>query len=188
MKPRELMVVLLRVLGIWQLINGLVVLATLLQVLTRIGGNRVPPLAQLLWPFAAPSTVHLVAGVLLLLLANPIARWFYPIDREDEDSVEPRAPGPLARRWAETPKQVRLGLGIFMAVVLPMTSIALSTPEAPLLVTMGSALHTLLLVGIACAAIAYLLRRRWKPIPSFFVMLIAIFALTTLLNAMRRIL
>ncbi len=187
MKPRELMVVLLRVLGIWELIHGCAAVAPFLQVLSQSGSGRFPALPQILWSLGGASAIHFVAGVALLWFAIPLSWLFYPSDAQGNDE-EPAPPGPLARRLAAIPPQVKLGMGIFLAVVLPVTSVALSTPDAPLLVTMGRALHTLFLIVIACAAVAYLVRRRWPPFPSFLAMLIAIFALSTLLNAMRRML
>ncbi|MEX2112800.1 MAG: hypothetical protein WD845_06410 [Pirellulales bacterium] len=187
MKPRELFVVLLRVLGIWELINGCASIAPFLQIVSRSGGARFGDLPQILWSLAGASAIHFVAGAALLWFAIPLSWLFYPSDAQGNDE-EPAPPGPLARRLAAIPPQVKLGIGIFLAVVLPITSVALSTPDAPLLITMGTALHTLFLIAIACAAVAYLVRRKWPPIPSFLVMLIAIFALSTLLNAMRRML
>ncbi len=163
MKPRELMVVLLRVLGIWEFLNGCTVLTTFLQVMEqqRRAGF---PWSGILWSLGAGAGVQFAASGILLCFAKPIATFFYP--RGEESTAGERTPAiSLAERIATIPAADRLRFWICAAGLLTLVYFGMVARSQNWFV-LGT-LHTLFLISIGCGAAAFLLRKTLPPVEGF---------------------
>jgi hypothetical protein len=182
MSPRELMVVLLRVLGIWELINACAALTAFLQIFARSGLGGPFPWSQMLWPLAAGVGVHFVACGLLLWFAEPLAAFFYP--RGEESSAGERTtPLSFAERLSQIPAAHRLRFWICSAGLVTLLYFGLIA-RSKVWFTLGT-LHTLFLITLGCSAAAFLLRKTLPPLEGFLAAWSVAFAMYTAMFALR---
>jgi hypothetical protein len=180
------MVVLLRVLAIWELIHAVAVILPAMRMYSSLYGmtnsNLVPTIEQYAWSVGVPGGIHLLAGIGLLWFAVPLSRFFYP--REVGSLTDEQGASiSFAERIAQIPAEHRLRFWICAAGFLTLLNIGMAArSKAPL---GWSTLHTLFLIALGCSAAAFLLRKTLPFLEGFLAAWSLAFAMYTAMFALR---
>ncbi len=186
MSPRELMVVLLRVLGIWEAIHAVAVTLPVMRAFSSLYGpansNMLPSLEQYAWSVGFPGGIHLLAAVALLWFAEPLSRFFYPRDN-DAPGGEQKTSISLAERIAQIPAADRLRFWICAAGLMTLLNFGM-VGRSKASFSLGT-LHTLFLITLGCGAAAFLLRKTLPLLEGFLAAWSVAFAMHTAMFALR---
>ena len=158
MKAHEFFGALMRAIGVWQVISGLVLLPRMANFFGQ--GLTRQIVGRAIWAVAAESVVHVVAGVVLFLAADWLVRLAYG-RRESlggDDGLPPVAGLPPA---VITPMLLIVALGV------SALHLWFASGPRPSAIVVPSTLHLAVLVAMGSGAMAFLFRWRWRPVNAF---------------------
>jgi uncharacterized membrane protein HdeD (DUF308 family) len=167
MKAHELFGVALRVVGVWEVVHGLVQFPTWLRAYAQFVNLPSQVSSRAIGSAGIHSGTHIIVGIALFFGANWIVRLAYA-HSEAESSPNDLQPLP------KLPPHVKLPLLITGALVVSATYVwSVRTTAPQVSSTQPSTLHAAVLLAIGCAAVAFLVRNRQNPLEFFFMAWIA---------------
>jgi hypothetical protein len=180
MKAPEFFGALVRVLGIWEIVHG-VTLAP--SIFSLFGQQSVQAMAvrQAVRMTVANSGLHILLGVLLFFGAPLLVRLAY--------GRRPDSPAADGEAWQvpQVPAEIITPTLFLIAGALFGLHMWLAQPDRITPTVVPGTVHIAVVASIGCAAVAYLWRKRHKPLYTFLVTWSAFFGVSAVANAMRSV-